>query len=68
MALRTDGNQRYSMTKNKRSLFVSCARSLTVRCDDGSAAFLALSRLFDLNGKANRVRQKQISAIIAAEV
>jgi hypothetical protein len=26
------------------------------------------SRLFDVNGKANRVSQKQISAIIAAEV
>jgi len=33
-----------------------------------SAAFSASSRLFDLNGKANSVRQKQISAIIAAEL
>jgi hypothetical protein len=33
-----------------------------------SAAFSASSRLFDLNGKANRVRKKQSSAIIAVEV
>src|SRR6266404_9413844 len=33
-----------------------------------SAAFSASSRLFDLNGEANRVRKKQSSAIIAADV
>ena len=33
-----------------------------------SAAFSASSRLFDLNGEANRVRTKQISAIITAVV
>jgi hypothetical protein len=32
MALRTDGNLRYSMTKNKRSPFVSWTRPLTLRC------------------------------------
>src|SRR6516225_7807667 len=32
MALRTDGNQRYSMTKNKRSPFVSWTRPLTLLC------------------------------------
>ena len=31
-ALRTDGNQLYSMTKNKRSPFVSWTRPLTFRC------------------------------------
>jgi hypothetical protein len=29
---------------------------------------LSSSRLFDLNGEANRVRKKQSSAIIAADV
>src|SRR3984893_19598523 len=33
-----------------------------------SAAFSAPSRLFDLNGETNRVRKKQSSAIIAADV
>jgi hypothetical protein len=33
-----------------------------------SAAFSASSRLFDLNGEANRVRKNQSSAIIAADV
>ena len=32
MALRTDGNQRYSMTKNKRPPFVSWTRPLTLLC------------------------------------
>jgi hypothetical protein len=32
------------------------------------AAFSAPSRLFDLNGETNRVRKKQSSAIIAADV
>src|SRR5258708_5425557 len=32
MALRIDGNHRYSMTKNKRSPFVSRTRPLTLRC------------------------------------
>jgi hypothetical protein len=32
MALRTDGNHRYSMTKNKRSQFVSWTRPRTLRC------------------------------------
>ena len=33
-----------------------------------SAAFSASSRVFGLNGEANRVRKKQSSAIIAADV
>jgi hypothetical protein len=32
MALSTDGNHRYSMTKNKRSPFVSWTRPRTLRC------------------------------------
>jgi hypothetical protein len=32
MALRIDGNHRYSMTKNKRSPFVSWTRPRTLRC------------------------------------
>jgi len=32
MALRTDGNYRYSMTKKKQSPFVSWTRPLTLRC------------------------------------
>ncbi len=32
MALRTDGNHRYSWTKNKRSPFVSWTRPRTIRC------------------------------------
>jgi hypothetical protein len=32
IALRTGGNHRYSMTKNKRSPFVSWTRPLTLRC------------------------------------
>ena len=32
MGLRTDGNQRYIMTKNKRSPFVSWTRPLALRC------------------------------------
>ena len=32
MALRTDGNHRYSWTKNKRSLFVNWTRPRTLRC------------------------------------
>ena len=69
MALGIDGKHRYSMTKNKRSPFVSWTRPLTLRCSTisrcQSAAFSASSRLFDLSGEANRVRKKQSSAIIA---
>ena len=32
-ALRTDGNQRYSCTKNRRSLFVKATRPRTLRCN-----------------------------------
>src|SRR6266516_7684162 len=60
MALSTDGNHRYSRTKNKRSPFVSWTRP--------SAAFSASSRLFDLNGETDRVRKRQKSAIIAVDV
>jgi len=72
MALRTDGNHRYSWTKNKRSPFVSWTRPRTLRRSTiswcRSAAFSASSRLFDLNGKVNKVSKKQSSAIIAADV
>jgi hypothetical protein len=72
MTFRTDGNHRYSMTRNKRSPFVSWTRPRTLRCSTiswcRSAAFSASSRLFDLNGEANRVRKTQSSAIIAADV
>src|SRR6266699_3800403 len=72
MVFRTDGNHRYSKTKNKRSPFVrwtrprTLRRSIISRCR--SAAFSASSRLFDLNGEANKVRKKQSSAIIAVDV
>jgi hypothetical protein len=36
--------------------------------ENGKAPLPASSRLFDLNGEANRVRKKQSSAIIAADV
>src|SRR5262249_5203212 len=72
MALRTDGNNRYSWTKNKRSPFVSRTRPCTLRRSTiswcRSAAFSASSRLFDLNGETDRVRKSQKSAIIAVDV
>src|SRR5437667_8571519 len=65
-------NHRYSMTKNKRSPFVSWTRPLTLRCSTisrcRSATFSASSRLFDLNAEANRVRKNQSSAISASDV
>src|SRR5947208_13446537 len=72
MAFRTDGNQRYSWTKNKRSPFVSWTRPRTLRRNTLSwyrgAAFSASSRRFDLNGETNTVRKKRSSAIIAVDV
>ena|SRR5947208_3249352 len=72
MAFRTDGNQRYSWTKNKRSPFVSWTRPRTLRRNTlswyRSAAFSASSRRFDLNGETNTVRNKHNRAIIAADV
>src|SRR4029453_7705964 len=72
MALRTDGNHRYSWTRNKRSPFVSWTRPRTLRRSTiswcRSAAFSASSRLFDLNGETDRVRKSQKSAIIAVDV
>src|SRR6266702_8896062 len=71
-ALRTEGNQRYSGTKNKRSPFVSWTRPRTLRRNTlnwcRSAAFSASSRRFDLNGETNTVRNKHNRAIIAADV
>jgi hypothetical protein len=72
IALRTDGNHRYSRTKNKRPPFVSWTRPRTLRRSTiswcRSAAFSASSRLLDLSGETVRVRKKQSSAIIAADV
>ena len=71
MALRTDGNHRYSRIKNRRSPFVSRTRPRTTRCNMmscwRSAAFSASSRLFDLSGEAHRVRKRLNSAIIGAD-
>jgi hypothetical protein len=59
MALRTDGNQQYSWTKNRRSLFVKWTRprTLALRSDQllPERTFSASSQLFDLNGEANSV-------------
>jgi len=41
---------------------------LDAKLPENSCAFSASSRRFDLNGEANRVRKKQSSAIIAADV
>src|SRR5258705_9881752 len=72
MALRTDGSHRYSWTRNKRSPLVRGTRPRTFRRNmiswRRSSAFSASSRLFDLNGEANRVRKKHNRAIIAADV
>ena len=68
MALRTEGNHRYSRMKNQRSLFVSRTRPRSLRRNTidwrRSAAFSASSRLFDLNGEAKMARKKLSSAII----
>src|SRR6266540_7251636 len=72
MALRTDGNQRYSWMKNRRSLFVNSTRPRTFRCSTIScclsAAFSASSRLMDLKGEAAKFKRSNISAAIAADV
>ena len=72
MALRIAGNHRYSRMKNERSPSVSRTRPRTFRRNMmsccRSAAFSASSRLFDLNGKTNRAKQRQYSAIIVAGV
>src|SRR5436309_11181419 len=72
MVFRTDGNHRYSWTKNKRSPFLRWTRP-RIFCRNTiswcrSAAFSASSWLFDLNGEVNRVRKKQSNAIIAVDV
>src|SRR5262245_51719242 len=72
MALRTDGNQRYNWMKNRRSLLVNWTRPRTWRCTTMScclsAAFSASSRLLGLNNDAPRLKRKNISATIAADV
>src|ERR1700687_3291128 len=72
MALRTDGNQRYSWMKNRRSLFVNWTRPRTLRCGTIScclsAAFSASSWLLGLKSEATRVKSKTISAAIAVDV
>lgn len=71
MVSRTDGNKRYSQTKNRRSLLVSWTRTCTLRCSTAScclsAGFSASSRIWDLNGAATRCQRKRISATIAAD-
>src|SRR5215467_9934769 len=72
MALRTEGNQRYSWMKNRRSLLVNWTRPRTWRCSTIScclsAAFSASSQLLGLNNDAPRLKRKNISATIAADV
>src|SRR6266446_4184980 len=72
MALRTDGNQRYNWMKNRRSLFVNWTRPRIFRCSTIScclsAAFSASSRLLDLKIEPPRLKRKNISAAIAADV
>src|SRR5215510_15821574 len=72
MALRTDGNQRYNWMKNRRSLFVNWTRPPIFRCSTIScclsAAFSASSRLMDLKIEPPRLKRKNISAAIAADV
>ena len=72
MTLRTDGNQRYNWMKNRRSLFVNWTRPLIFRCSTIScclsAAFSASSRLLDLKIEPPRLKRKNISAAIAADV
>jgi hypothetical protein len=70
--LRTDGNHRYSWTKNRRSLLVNSTRPWTFRYSTIScclsAAFSASSRLLDLKGEATRFKNRKISATIVADV
>src|SRR5215471_4557084 len=72
IALRTDGNQRYSWMKNRRSLLVNWTRPRTWRCSTMSsclsAAFSAASRLLGLKNEAPRFKRKNISATITADV
>src|SRR5439155_14480079 len=72
MALRTHGNQRYNWMKNRRSLFVNWTRPRTLRCSTIScclsAAFSASSRRLDLKNEAPRLKRRNISAAIAADV
>jgi hypothetical protein len=72
MALRTDGNQRYNWMKNRRSLFVNWTRPRIFRCSTIScclnAAFSASSRLLDLKIEPPRLKRKNISVAIAADV
>src|SRR6266516_1709250 len=72
MALRTDGNQRYNWMKNRRSLFVNWTRPRIFRCSTIScclnAAFSASSRLLDLKIEPPRLKRKNMSVAIAADV
>src|SRR3954454_5083175 len=64
---RTDGNHRYSWTKNKRSPLVSRTLPRHLRRKTSSCwrstAFSALSRAFDLNGQMKMPRTNQRSPI-----
>src|SRR3984893_14357017 len=72
MALRADGNQRYSWIKNRRSLFVNWTRPRTLRCSTIScclsAAFSASSRHLGLKIEAPRFKRKNITATIVVDV
>jgi hypothetical protein len=73
MALRTDGNHRYSCTKNKRSPFVSCTRPriLPLQHDQlmsEHSIFRFKSGISDLNSEASSVNKKHSSATIVADV
>ena len=71
MALRTDGNHRYSCTKNKRSPFVSYTRprALPLQHDQLMSEHSSLQvEDFDLNGEASSVNKKHGSATIVADV
>jgi hypothetical protein len=71
ITLRTDGNNRYSRMKNRRSPILNWTRPRTFRCNTTnccrSAAFSASSRLVDLSGEINRLRKRDSSATIAAD-
>ena len=72
IALKTDGNHRYSWTKNKRSLFVNWTRPRTFRRSTDQLmseySVLCLKSALRLERRGDSVSTKQNSAIIAADV
>ena len=71
-AVKTDGNHRYNSMRNKRSPLESRTRPLTLPLQYGQLmpkyGVRCLQWLFDLNGEANRAKQRQNRAIMVAEV